>query len=67
MNLSKVFRQIKFQTLVGWAAGYAAGIVFNVILGGKFDNRFWFSLGAVLVVRVAVDVAFAVKDARQNC
>ena len=65
MNLSKVFRQIKFQTLVGWAAGYVAGIVFNVILKGKFDNRFWFSLGAVLIVRIAVDVVFAVKDARE--
>ena len=65
MNLSKVFRQIKFQTLVGWTAGYVAGIVFNVILGGKFDNRFWLSLGAVLIVRVAVDVVFAVKDARE--
>ena len=66
MNLTKVFKQIKFQTLVGWTAGYVAGIVFNVILGGKFDNRFWFSLGAVLIVRVAVDVAFAAKDARET-
>ena len=66
MNLKKVFRQIKFQTLVGWAAGYLAGVVFNVILKGKFDTRFWLSLGAVLIVRVAVDVAFAVRDARKN-
>lgn len=66
MKLKDVFKQIKFQTLAGWTAGYLAAIAFNAILGGKFDNRFWLSLGAVLIVRMTVDFVFAVKDARQE-
>ena len=66
MTLKDVFKQIKFQTLVGWAAGYIAGVVFHALLKQKFDNRFWLALGAVLIVRVGVDVVFAIKDARNE-
>lgn len=61
MKLKDVFGQIKFQTTLGWAVGYVAGVVFHARLKSKFDNRFWLSLDAVLVVRVAAGVIFAVQ------
>ncbi len=66
MSLKNVFQQIRFQTLVGWTAGYIAGIILNALLGQKWNDKFWLSLGGVLVVRILVDLAFAVKDARQK-
>ena len=66
MTLKDVFRQITFQTVFGWAAGYLAGVIFHALFKQKFDNRFWLALGAVLLVRVGVDIVFAIKDARNK-
>ncbi len=65
MKVSDVFKHIKFQTLVGWTVGYIAGIIFNALLGQKFDNKFWLALGGVLIIRIITDLIFAAKDARQ--
>ena len=66
MTLKNVFQQIRFQTPVGWTAGYLAGIALNAMLGQKFNEKFWLSMGGVLVVRILVDLAFAFKEAKQN-
>ena len=66
MQLKDVFKQIKFQTLVGWTVGYLAAIVLNALVGGQFDGKFWLSIGGVLIVRVVSDLLFALKDARQE-
>lgn len=42
------------------------GIALDALLGQKWGDKFWLSLGGVLVVRVLVDLAFAVKDAKQE-
>jgi hypothetical protein len=39
MILKNVFKQIKFQTLVGWTAGYFAGIILNALLGQKWNDK----------------------------
>lgn len=64
MSLKNVFQQIRFQTLVGWTAGYIAAIAINALLGQKWNDKFWLSLGGVLLVRILVDLAFAVKEAK---
>ena len=65
MSLKNVFGQIRFQTLVGWTAGYLAGIAINALLGQKWNDKFWLALGGVLLVRILVDLSFAVKEAKR--